>query len=54
MQEIVTYLKHVGEFWSSLFGADTVAMKKIDQDTVDNLQLFVKDLLVRVDGLSIR
>jgi hypothetical protein len=36
---MITYLEHVEGFWSSLVGADTVAMKKIDQDTVDNLQL---------------
>jgi hypothetical protein len=36
---MITYLEHVEEFWSSLVGADTATMKKIDQDTVDNLQL---------------
>ncbi|KAB8227896.1 uncharacterized protein BDW43DRAFT_292769 [Aspergillus alliaceus] len=39
VEEMITYLEHVDEFWSSLVGADTVTMKKIDQDTVDNLQL---------------
>ncbi|KAE8410244.1 hypothetical protein BDV36DRAFT_302927 [Aspergillus pseudocaelatus] len=39
VEEMITYLKHIEEFWSSLVGADTAAMKKIDQDTVDNLQL---------------
>ncbi|KOC13279.1 hypothetical protein AFLA70_368g000561 [Aspergillus flavus AF70] len=39
VEEMITYLKHIEQFWSSLVGADTAAMKKIDQDTVDNLQL---------------
>ncbi|RHZ60740.1 DUF3723 domain-containing protein [Aspergillus thermomutatus] len=39
VEEILTYLGHIGDFWSSLVASDPDSMKKIDPDTVDALQL---------------
>ncbi|KAJ5318586.1 hypothetical protein N7476_005006 [Penicillium atrosanguineum] len=39
VEEIITYLDHIWEFWSSLVASDSAAMKKINQDTVESLQL---------------
>lgn len=39
LQEILTYLDHIGDFWSSLVASGPSALKKIDADTVDALQL---------------
>ncbi|KAA8652086.1 DUF3723 domain-containing protein [Aspergillus tanneri] len=39
VEEILTYLDHIGDFWSSLVASDYCAMKKIDSDTVNALQL---------------
>ncbi|PYH60299.1 uncharacterized protein BO96DRAFT_497933 [Aspergillus niger CBS 101883] len=39
VEEIVNYLDHVRNFWSSLVDSDPTSMKKIDTDTVDALQL---------------
>lgn len=39
LQEIINYLEHVREFWSSLVSSNGASMKKIDQDTVERLQL---------------
>ncbi|RAK94832.1 uncharacterized protein BO80DRAFT_420270 [Aspergillus ibericus CBS 121593] len=39
VEEILNYLNHVRDFWSSLVASDPVSMKKIDLDTVDALQL---------------
>ncbi|RDH30832.1 hypothetical protein BDQ94DRAFT_180863 [Aspergillus welwitschiae] len=39
VDEILTYLEHIGYFWSSIVDSDPVSMKKIDLDTVDALQL---------------
>ncbi|KAL6229549.1 hypothetical protein BDW75DRAFT_249578 [Aspergillus navahoensis] len=39
VEEILTYLDHIGDFWSSLVASGPSALKKIDADTVDSLQL---------------
>ncbi|KAF7164507.1 hypothetical protein CNMCM6106_001025 [Aspergillus hiratsukae] len=39
VEEILTYLGHIGDFWSSLVASDPDSMKRIDPDTVDALQL---------------
>ncbi|GFF50438.1 hypothetical protein IFM46972_09044 [Aspergillus udagawae] len=39
VEEIITYLGHIGDFWSSLVASDPDSMKRIDPDTVDALQL---------------
>ncbi|KAL4801661.1 hypothetical protein BDV18DRAFT_164709 [Aspergillus unguis] len=39
VEEILTYLGHIGDFWSSLVVDNLDAMKKIDGDTVSGLQL---------------
>ncbi|PYH76418.1 hypothetical protein BO82DRAFT_426169 [Aspergillus uvarum CBS 121591] len=39
IEEILTYLDYIWKFWSSLVASDADAMKKIDSDTVDSLQL---------------
>ncbi|KAJ5142480.1 uncharacterized protein N7515_001267 [Penicillium bovifimosum] len=39
VEEIITYLDHIWNFWSSLVASNRLAMKKIDQDTVEALQL---------------
>ena len=39
LSEILTYLGHTRDFWSSLVASDPALMKKIDLDTVDTLQL---------------
>lgn len=38
-QEVITYLGYIWEFWSSLVSSDPSSMKKIEQDTVECLQL---------------
>ncbi|EEH37730.2 hypothetical protein PAAG_00651 [Paracoccidioides lutzii Pb01] len=38
-KEILNYLDHAREFWSFLVDHNPVAMKRIDQDTVETLQL---------------
>ncbi|KAL2814182.1 hypothetical protein BJX63DRAFT_205873 [Aspergillus granulosus] len=39
IEEIITYLDYIEDFWSSLVASDCGSMKKIDPDTVDTLQL---------------
>ncbi|CEO59622.1 hypothetical protein PMG11_04291 [Penicillium brasilianum] len=39
VREIITYLDHIRDFWSSLVASSGPLMKKIDQDTVETLQL---------------
>ncbi|ODM18031.1 hypothetical protein SI65_06819 [Aspergillus cristatus] len=39
VEEILTYLDHIGDFWSSLAASDSVSMEKIDLDIVNALQL---------------
>ncbi|KAK9604418.1 hypothetical protein V6Z93_002386 [Aspergillus fumigatus] len=39
VEEILTYLDHISDFWSSLVAPSPSALKKIDADTVDSLQL---------------
>ncbi|KAL4755928.1 DUF3723 domain-containing protein [Aspergillus foveolatus] len=39
VEEILTYLDHIEDFWSSLVASDRDLMKKIDLDTVETLQL---------------
>ncbi|KAL4889154.1 hypothetical protein BDV59DRAFT_205428 [Aspergillus ambiguus] len=39
VEEILAYLGHIRDFWSSLVTSDPSALKKIDTDTVDALQL---------------
>ncbi|KAL4891360.1 hypothetical protein BDV59DRAFT_68017 [Aspergillus ambiguus] len=39
VEEILTYLDHIGDFWSSLVASSPSSLKKIDGDTVDALQL---------------
>lgn len=39
LQEILTYLDHIGDFWSSLVASCPSALKRIDVDTIDSLQL---------------
>ncbi|EFW16866.1 conserved hypothetical protein [Coccidioides posadasii str. Silveira] len=40
--EILNYLESVKEFWSSLVDHHPIAMKRIDQDTVEKLQLMAR------------
>ncbi|KAJ5588730.1 hypothetical protein N7537_011408 [Penicillium hordei] len=37
--ETITYLQHIWDFWSSLVASDHASLKKIDQNTVNPLQL---------------
>ncbi|KAH1396374.1 hypothetical protein KXW47_005422, partial [Aspergillus fumigatus] len=37
--EILTYLGHIRDFWSTLVASDANSMKRIDPDTVDALHL---------------
>ncbi|KAJ6112292.1 hypothetical protein N7523_002114 [Penicillium sp. IBT 18751x] len=39
VEEILAYLNHIWNFWSSLVASDHASMKKIDQNTVEYLQL---------------
>lgn len=39
VEEILTYLGHIVDFWSSLVASDPDSIKRIDPDTVDALQL---------------
>ncbi|KAJ0418856.1 hypothetical protein BJY00DRAFT_324647 [Aspergillus carlsbadensis] len=39
VEEIITYLDHIGDFWSSMVAPGPSALKKIDADTIDSLQL---------------
>ncbi|KAL2812033.1 hypothetical protein BDW59DRAFT_155380 [Aspergillus cavernicola] len=39
VEEMITYLDHIEDFWSSLVASEPGSMKKIDLDTVDALQL---------------
>ncbi|KAL3439931.1 hypothetical protein BJX65DRAFT_291353 [Aspergillus insuetus] len=39
IEEIITYLDHIEEFWTSLVASDRGSMEKIDSDTVVALQL---------------
>ncbi|KAJ5982692.1 hypothetical protein N7451_012792 [Penicillium sp. IBT 35674x] len=39
VEEIINYLEHVWGFWSSLVSSNRASMEKIDQDTVERLQL---------------
>lgn len=49
LQEILTYLDNIGDFWSSLVASDPDSMKRIDPDTVDALQLLAPGKF-RTDG----
>nr|KMM64374.1 hypothetical protein CPAG_00726 [Coccidioides posadasii RMSCC 3488] len=42
VEEILNYLESVKEFWSSLVDHHPIAMKRIDQDTVEKLQLMAR------------
>ncbi|KAJ6018563.1 hypothetical protein N7522_002027 [Penicillium canescens] len=39
VEETVTYLHHIWDFWSSLVASDHASLKRIDQNTVELLQL---------------
>ncbi|CAG7925989.1 unnamed protein product [Penicillium olsonii] len=39
VEESINYLQHIWDFWSSLVASDRASLKKIDQSTVELLQL---------------
>ncbi|KAF9883530.1 hypothetical protein FE257_003363 [Aspergillus nanangensis] len=39
VEEILSYLDHIRDFWSSLVASSPLALKKIDADTIEALQL---------------
>ncbi|OQE71137.1 hypothetical protein PENNAL_c0111G05900 [Penicillium nalgiovense] len=53
VEEAINYLHHIWDFWSSLVASDHASLKKIDQNTVEFLQLLAPGKS-RTDGKTAR